>query len=179
VELAGRKFDRMFYNNKLHKTGDLVFKALRETGDENQCQLVQIQFAWKKLVGKINAGNSWPYSLKNGTLTIKTRDETWKTVFKSLKSMLTERINNMLNANVIEKLRIQKSVTWDFSEQTRKFKPAVSKSCKTTRIDGKSWHDMEKALLTIQDPELKNLIATIWEKDMAAKDDKQEDDRTE
>lgn len=82
-------------------------KIIEEKGWDDQLAFSKIEAMWSEIVGEKIAGVVLVKSLIRGRLTLETESSTWRTEMTLRKDQIKEKINSLLNKELVEEIVIR------------------------------------------------------------------------
>jgi predicted nucleic acid-binding Zn ribbon protein len=82
---------------------DLV---LTKRGWKKQISVVALMPRWAEFIGEVNAAHTHPEKWESGVLTIRTDSTTWATSLRAMEPQIIARLNDILGAKTVTKLKI-------------------------------------------------------------------------
>lgn len=87
--------------------GTLVDELIKELGWEDNFYLGKIDSFWTEVIEEPLSNKAKPFKLNKGTLIINTNSPTLKSEILIRKDMLKDKINNILNLNIINEIVVK------------------------------------------------------------------------
>ena len=106
VDNAKNKTSKPFGKGREPKTAASGLDDLLSSfGWQNQIAQAELFAKWGEVVGELNAANSAPENLNNGTLTVRCKSTAWATQLKLMQAEILESISKQFSTLQIEQVK--------------------------------------------------------------------------
>ncbi|MBN1382847.1 MAG: DUF721 domain-containing protein [Deltaproteobacteria bacterium] len=155
---------RRYRPSKLTNIGDILQPALKKRGIPVQFEDKDLRDLWLKAVGPTIAAQSRLENRKKDTLVVKVSSSVWMQQLSFLKEEIIEKMNNVLPAGPIKKIRFHiGEISSPMPTQ------AASELFKTGRPSPLKERDkkmIEETTASLRDPELKDMLKKLMLKEI-------------
>ncbi len=97
---------RELLKKKILPVGNVLLAALRKLGMTELARQLEIEVAWRHVVGKKTVARAVPHSFARGVLTVKSSSPAWQNELTFLKADLVTQLNAHLGRRVVTELRV-------------------------------------------------------------------------
>jgi predicted nucleic acid-binding Zn ribbon protein len=88
----------------LDRVGEVLGNSLKRLDLSSRLSEYAVWPVWDDVVGKTIAVNAQPEKIRNGTLFVKVTSSVWMQQLQFMKEMITEKLNNRLNREVVKNI---------------------------------------------------------------------------
>jgi len=153
--------------SKPTQLGEVLSHFLKKSGLNRKIQEQKILDVWEKAVGEAIAERTRPMEVKNRVLKVKINNTVWMQQLQFMKGLILQKIHEQTGDQFLRDIRffigeIEMPGREEKKEETREPKGEFKGLTPAER------ERIEKALLGLADPEMREILSRIYSKGMAA-----------
>ena len=144
---------------KINRLAVTLAKMLKAQGLEGRLQEYRVFGQWEKAVGKVIARHAQPCSLRGKKMTLVVDSPAWMQQLSLLKPEIVDKVNRRLEHNAIRDIMLKLGEVAPRTEEVSEDLPVRAD------LDRDEREKIENALQDLHDPEIKEAVRRVMEKD--------------
>ncbi|HUI68070.1 MAG TPA: DUF721 domain-containing protein [Nitrospirota bacterium] len=144
---------------KINRLSVTLVKMLKAQGLESRLQEYRVFGQWEKAVGKVIARHSQPSSLRGKKMTLVVDSPAWMQQISLLKPEIIEQVNRSLGHNAIRDIILKLGEVAQCAGEATEDLPVRAD------LDRDEREKIEYALQDLHDPEIREAVRRVMEKD--------------
>lgn len=146
----------------MHNIGSVLKHALRELKYDTKIKERLVLEVWGEVVGKHIAGQTQPEDARNGKLFVRVSTPAWMRELESMKQIIIDCLNTKIEKGVIKELHFSLG---EISPPEVPKAMAPDGRFTGVEVEGDCLESIERALLYITDPQIREVLSPIMIKD--------------
>jgi len=142
----------------MDKLSSTILKILKSRGLENRLSEYRIFGQWEAAVGEVIARHAYPVAMRGKKLTVIVDSPAWMQQLSMLKPEIVGKVNHGLGSEVVRDIRLT------LGEVVPTSKPSDTPSTPVD-LDQKDRMSIERYASEVNDPDIRNAIRQVMEKD--------------
>jgi hypothetical protein len=144
---------------KMNRLSVTLVKMLKAQGLEGRLQEYRVFGLWEKAIGKVIARHAQPYTLRGKKMTLVVDSPAWMQQLSLLKPEIIEKVNKRLGHNAIRDIALK------LGEVALRAGDASEELPVRADLDHDEREKIEYVLQDLHDPEIKEALRRVMEKD--------------
>lgn len=144
---------------KINRLSVTLVQMLKAQGLESRLQEYRVFGQWEKAVGKVIARHAQPCSLRGKKMTLVVDSPAWMQQLTLLKPEIVEKVNRRLGHNAIRDIMLK------LGEVTQRAGEVSEDLPVRAELDRDEREKIEYALQDLHDPEVREAVRRVMEKD--------------
>jgi hypothetical protein len=148
---------------KVEKLSSTIERILNDRGWGAKLKEYRVFSLWQKAVGPGIARHAQPASIRGKRLTVMVDSSAWMQQLSLMTPEVLSRVNDRLGPDGIESISLKLGELEQANERTEEFQPAAGK------LEAGEQKRIEECVAGIKDPEARNALRQVMEKDLLNK----------
>lgn len=140
--------------------GDVLNKTLNKPSWKKAFRENKVLFVWNKAVGESIAMNAKPIFIKDGVMTIETRNHAWSQELSLISEKIVDAVNEAVGKRVISALKFQVA-EGEFTPLELTHEEKQKLSLEKEELDPETEKEIDALLSEIEDPDYKEALRNL------------------
>lgn len=140
--------------------GDVLDKTFNKPGLKKAFRENNALFLWNQAVGESIAANAKPIFIKDGVMTVETRNHAWSQELSLISEQIIDAVNNAVGKKVISALKFQ-TAAGEFTPFEAVAKQSSTSPREEYILDPQTEQEIDALLSSIEDPDYKEALRNL------------------